>query len=122
MDDKCIMENLLLTTKGVCDLYLHGTIESSTANVHQTFDCALNDSLCMQDDIYKKMSAKGWYPMEQAPQEKIAKVKTNSPECKISQYSKKHCHEPNSHGNAFLLKLYFLHAVLYLKTVSFTAF
>ena len=46
MDDKCIMENLLLTTKGVCDLYLHGTIESSTANVHQTFDCALNDSLC----------------------------------------------------------------------------
>ena len=67
MDDKCIMENLLLTTKGVC--------ESSTANVHQTFDCALNDSLCMQDDIYKKMSAKGWYPMEQAPQEKITKVK-----------------------------------------------
>ena len=38
MDDKCIMENLLLTTKGVCDLYMHGTIESSTQNVHQTFD------------------------------------------------------------------------------------
>ena len=41
MDDKCIMENILLTTKGVCDLYLHGTIESSTANVHQSFDSAL---------------------------------------------------------------------------------
>ena len=75
MDDKCIMENLLLTTKGVCDLYLHGTIESSTDNVHQTFDCALNDSLSMQDDIYKKMSAKGWYQMEQAEQQKIMKVK-----------------------------------------------
>ena len=36
MDDKCIMENLLLTEKGVCDLYVHGTIESSTANVNQT--------------------------------------------------------------------------------------
>ena len=24
MDDKCIMENLLLTEKGVCDLYVHG--------------------------------------------------------------------------------------------------
>ena len=57
MDDRCIMENLLLTTKGVCDLYLHGTIESSTQNVHQAFDQALDDSLCMQDDIYKKMSA-----------------------------------------------------------------
>lgn len=75
MDDKNIMENLLLTTKGVCDLYLHGTIESATANVHQTFDTALNESLCMQDDIYKKMSARGWYPMEQAQQEKITKVK-----------------------------------------------
>ena len=61
MDDKCIMENLLLTEKGVCDLYVHGTIESSTVDVHQTFNQALNDSLCMQDDIYKQMSAKGWY-------------------------------------------------------------
>lgn len=75
MDDKCIMENLLHTTKGVCDLYLHGTIESPTTNVHQTFDGALNDSLCMQSDIYKKMSAKGWYTTDQAEQQKISKVK-----------------------------------------------
>lgn len=75
MDDRNVMENLLLTTKGVCDLYFHGTIESSTANVHQTFDRALNDSLCMQDQIYKKMSAKGWYASEQAEQTKIMKVK-----------------------------------------------
>jgi len=75
MDDKCIMENLLHTTKGVCNLYLHGTIESPTMNVHQAFDNALNDSLCMQDDIYKKMSAKGWYTTEQAEQQKITKVK-----------------------------------------------
>ena len=75
MDDKCIMENLLHTTTGVCNLYLHGTIESPTMNVHQAFDNALNDSLCMQDDIYKKMSSKGWYTTEQAEQQKITKVK-----------------------------------------------
>ncbi len=75
MDDKCIMENLLLTTKGVCDLYLHGTIESSTANVHQTFDQALQDSLDIQDDIYQKMSDKGWYPTSQAKEQEILKVK-----------------------------------------------
>lgn len=75
MDDRCLMENLLLTTKGVCDLYLHGTIESGTADVHQAFDQALNESLCMQDQIYKKMSAKGWYASEQAEQQKIMKVK-----------------------------------------------
>ncbi len=75
MDDKCIMENLLLTEKGVCDLYMHGTIESSTANVNQVFHQALNDSLCIQDTIYKEMSAKGWYQMEQAEQQKIQKVR-----------------------------------------------
>lgn len=75
MDEKCVMENLLLTTKGVCDLYLHGTIESSTANVHQTFDQALSDSLCIQDQIYKKMAANGWYTSENAEQQKITKVK-----------------------------------------------
>ena len=75
MDDKCIMENILLTEKGVCDLLLHGTIESSTANVHQAFNTALNDSLCMQDELYKKMAQKGWYPTEQAEEQKIQKVK-----------------------------------------------
>ena len=75
MDDKCIMENLLLTTKGVCDLYLHGAIESSTANVNKTFDDALKDSLCMQDEIYQKMSEKGWYPSTQAKEQDILKVK-----------------------------------------------
>ncbi len=75
MDDKNIMENLLLTTKGVCELYMHGTIEANTANVRGAFSSALNDSLCMQDDIYKKMSAKGWYPTEQAEQQKIQNLK-----------------------------------------------
>ena len=75
MNDQAIMENLLLTTKGVCDLYMHGTIESSTQNVHTAFDGALGESLCMQDGIYKQMTQQGWYPMEQAPPQQIDKVK-----------------------------------------------
>ena len=76
MNDKSLMENILLLEKGVCDLYMHGAIESSTANVHQAFNCALNDSLCMQDDVYKKMSGKGWYQLEQVEQNKINTVRT----------------------------------------------
>lgn len=75
MDDKCIMENILLTEKGICDLYLHGTIESATPNVNQTFHSALNDSLTMQSDVYKEMSQKGWYPSESAPEQQIQKTK-----------------------------------------------
>lgn len=75
MEDKNLMENILLLEKGVCDLYMHGTIESPTDNVHQAFSTALNDSLCMQDTIYGKMSAKGWYPTEQVEQNQISAVK-----------------------------------------------
>ncbi|MCM1285828.1 MAG: spore coat protein [Acetobacter sp.] len=75
MDDKNLMENILLLEKGVCDLYMHGSIESSTKNVHQTFKTALNDSLNMQDTIYSQMAQKGWYPTEQVEQSKIENVK-----------------------------------------------
>lgn len=75
MDEKRTMENLLLTTKGICDLYLHGTIESSTGDVHETFDCALNKSLDMQECIYQKMSEKGWYKEQQVEAEKRTNVK-----------------------------------------------
>ena len=61
MDDKALMEDMLMTVKGVCDLYMHGAIESGTASVQQTFHTALNDTLKMQDALYQKMTAKGWY-------------------------------------------------------------
>lgn len=69
------MENILLLEKGVCDLYMHGAIESSTANIHQAFSAALNESLTMQDTIYGKMTSKGWYTTEQAEQNKVSAVK-----------------------------------------------
>lgn len=75
MDDKNTMENLLVTAKGVCDLYMHGTIESGTANVRQAFSTALNDTLSMQDKIYQQMSGKGWYQSTQAEAQQINQVK-----------------------------------------------
>ena len=75
MNDRDIIDNLILTTKGVCDLFMHGAIESSTANVHQAFSTALNDSLCNQDKLYKEMSGHGWYTTEEAQQQHIQQVK-----------------------------------------------
>lgn len=75
MNDRDIMEGILLTTKGVCDLYMHGSIESGTPNVHQAFNTALNDTLCMQSSIYKQMSDRGWYSTEQAQPQKLQQVK-----------------------------------------------
>ena len=75
MNDQMIMEDILLTTKGACDLYMHGTIESATQNVQQAFDSALSDSLCMQGDTYQKMAQKGWYATQQVDPQQISQVR-----------------------------------------------
>ena len=62
MEDKDLMENHLLVVKGICDLYLHGTLESTTAEVHTAFKDAL-------------MKARNWYSTEEAEATKIASAK-----------------------------------------------
>lgn len=75
MEDKDLMEKELLIIKGVCDLYLHGAIESSTAEVHIAFKEALNDSLDIQNKIYNIMAEKGWYKTTTVEQAKIDTAK-----------------------------------------------
>ena len=75
MNDKEIMENLLLNLKGECDLMMHGAIESATANVHFAFTQALNDTVCMQNQVYDMMAKKGWYPTQNAQAQAISSVK-----------------------------------------------
>ncbi len=75
MEDKELMEKELLVIKGVCDLYLHGTIESTTAEVHNAFKCALNESLDIQNKLYNLMAEKGWYQTDTAEQQKIDQLK-----------------------------------------------
>lgn len=75
MDEKNLMENLLLVEKGVCDLLMHGALEAVTPSVRAAFDSALSESLSMQKTLYDKMAARGWYPTEQAQSAEISKVK-----------------------------------------------
>lgn len=75
MEDRDLMEKELLVIKGVCDLYLHGTLESTTAEVHCAFKEALNKSLDIQNKIYNLMAEKGWYKTDIAEQTKIDAVK-----------------------------------------------
>lgn len=75
MEDRELMEKELLITKGICDLYLHATMEATTAEVHSAFKCALNESLDIQNKIYNLMAEKGWYKADQAEQPKIDTAK-----------------------------------------------
>lgn len=75
MDDRQLMENMLLLEKGACDLMMHGAIESCSPNVHHAFSCSLNSSLQMQEQIYEKMQEKGWYPSQQVERQKVEQVR-----------------------------------------------
>ena len=75
MNDRSVMENLLLLEKGACDLYMHGAIEASDQNVFSSFSSALQQSLQLQNQIYSKMKEKGWYAPEVAQQDKVNQLK-----------------------------------------------
>ncbi len=75
MEDRDLMEEHLLVEKGVCDLYMHGTIESTTAEVHTAFKNALNESLDIQNKLYNLMAEKGWYKTETADATKMVSAK-----------------------------------------------
>ena len=66
MEDKTIMSDVLCSVKGMCDLAMHGTIESATPAVHTAFKNSLDELLSMQNKIYSEMSAK----VECSPTEK----------------------------------------------------
>lgn len=75
MEDKDLMENHLCLVKGICDLYLHGMIESTTAEVHTQFQNALNEELNIQNKLYNLMKEKGWYQTDEADISKISIAK-----------------------------------------------
>ena len=74
-DDRAIMDNILSVIKGNCDMFMHGTIESTTPNVHQAFKSSLDESLQVQKEIFNQMSQRGWYTTQQAEQQKISQTK-----------------------------------------------
>ena len=75
MEDKELMENHLSLVKGICDLYLHGIIESSTKEVHEQFQNALNEELNIQNKLYNLMKEKGWYQTDEADISKVTMAK-----------------------------------------------
>lgn len=75
MEDKMLMEGLLWDTKVLADLCMHGSIESGSKEVHESFLVALKDVLQMQHEIYNIMSEMGFYTTAEVEQSKIDKVK-----------------------------------------------
>lgn len=61
MDDKLILENYLLVLKSTVEVYVHGTLESSNADVRSLLLDCLNNILNLQANTYDEMVKYGFY-------------------------------------------------------------
>ena len=61
MNDQQLMDNMLLLLKSTVEVYVHGSLESSTKPVHNILKNNLDEIIKMQDDLYNKMTECGWY-------------------------------------------------------------
>ena len=64
MNDQMLMENMLLLLKSTIEVYVHGTLESSTNIVHNALKNGLDEILKMQNELYNKMAECGWYQIQ----------------------------------------------------------
>ena len=76
MDNKTMLEGILWDLKCLADLFLHGTIESGTKNVHQAFVDALTETLTLQNDLYTLMSNENMYKVENVAETKLTKAQS----------------------------------------------
>jgi len=76
MSDREYMDDILLTSKTLTNLYHTAVQESSTEDLHYSFKDILNQSLEMQHQIFSVMEQKGWYNMTEAQPQQVNQVKT----------------------------------------------
>jgi spore coat protein CotF len=77
MTDREYMDDILLTSKVISNLYHYAVQESSTDELHYQFKDILNQSLEMQHQVFSLMQQKGWYNMQPAEQQKINQTKSS---------------------------------------------
>ncbi len=74
MNDRLLMDNILLLLKSTVEVYVHGSLESSTKSVHNTLKDNLDEIIKLQDDTYKKMTENGWYVIQNIESKEIKKT------------------------------------------------
>ena len=73
--DKEKMHDCLDAEKYLIGMYQTALTESATPEVVQTLTDLLSDSFRMQQQLFREMNSRGWYPVTKAEEQKIAQTK-----------------------------------------------
>ncbi|MDD5952947.1 MAG: spore coat protein [Oscillospiraceae bacterium] len=71
MQDQAILEDVLSSEKAMTGAYSTFTNECSTPQIRNEFLNLLNEEHQMQADVFDEMKKRGWYPTQNAQQNKI---------------------------------------------------
>ena len=74
MNDKLIIENLLLILKSNTEVFVHGTLESSNEEVRKVMNKCLDETLKSQYRIYETMCDYDWYKIDNINPSDINKI------------------------------------------------
>ena len=69
------MHDCLDTEKYLIGMYQTALTESATPEMVQTMTDLLGDSFRMQQQLFREMNSRGWYPVTKAEEQKIAQMK-----------------------------------------------
>ena len=74
MKDQEMMTDLLLTEKKMSGNYNEYASECVNVQLRDTFVSLLTESHHTQTDLFQSAQQRGWYQVEQAPQQKISQA------------------------------------------------
>ena len=69
------MHDCLDTEKYLIGIYQTALTEAATPEVVQTLTDLLSDNFRMQQQLFREMNSRGWYPVTKAEEQKIAQTK-----------------------------------------------
>ena len=75
LGEKEKMHDCLNTEKFLIGMYQTALTEAATPEVMQTLTDLLADSFRMQQQLFREMNSRGWYPVTKAEEQKIAQAK-----------------------------------------------
>jgi len=74
MNDKLLLENMLLLLKSTTEVYVHGTLESVNKTIHNALKHGLEETLKLQDELYTEMTNCGWYTIKNVDSKQITQA------------------------------------------------
>ena len=75
LDDRQMITDLLNSQKFVTSVYNGFCCEAATSEVRSCLSTILQEEHRIQEELFNEMSAKGWYPVEKAEENKLQSAK-----------------------------------------------